>query len=45
MIHGETEEEILLKLAEHGRTIHELDGVSEIIKEEFRKFIREEDPA
>lgn len=45
VVHGETEEEIFLKFREHIKTFHGLIGLSKMINDEFRKFIREEDPA
>lgn len=43
--HGETEEEIILKLVEHIKVVHGLIGIDKIVKEKFRKFICEENPA
>ena len=43
--HGETEEEIILKIKEHIETAHGIVGFSKIINDEFRKFIREEKPS
>jgi len=43
-VHGETEEEILLEIEKHIATIHGLYGITKIINEELRKFIRDEIP-
>jgi len=40
--HGETEEEIFLKMREHIKTTHGLVGYSKFINDEFRKFIHED---
>ena len=45
VVHGETEEEIFLKIREHIKTFHGLIGFSKIINDEFRKFIREDNSA
>ena len=45
VVHGETEEEVILVFKEHIKTTHGLMGLSKIITEEFRKFIREDNSA
>jgi predicted small metal-binding protein len=45
IVHGETEEEILLKIDEHVESIHGFKGISKIMNEKIRKVIHKENPA
>ena len=45
VVHGETEEEILLKIDEHVESIHYFKSISKIMNEKIQKIIRKENPA
>lgn len=41
VVHGDTEDEVIVKAAEHARSAHEIDHLSEELKARIRAVIQE----
>lgn len=42
VVHGDTEDEVMVKMAEHAHSAHEIDHLSEDLKARIRSVIRED---